>query len=550
MKEASKYILYTRKSTESEDKQIQSIEDQVKAMTDYARQHDLKIVETFKESHSAKSPNQRPEFTKMLAMLQNNEADGILCWQLNRLSRNPTESGVLQQALQDETLLCIQTHERIYRPDDNALIFSVEAGMSNQFVRDLRKNVRRGMHSKAEKGWFPGVPPIGYKNHYDELSGQKVIAPDPERYALVRQIWDMMLSGTYTVPQVTRQAEKWGLKSIVRKQSGGRALSLSGMHTVLKNPFYCGFIRYGGKTHPGKQEAMVTQDEFDRVQRLMQRTDAARPYVKQEVDPFPYRGLVHCGECGCLVTYTKKIRHYKNGNEQEFEYCYCTRRRKAYDCSQRSTVSPQKLTEQIREELEKYTIIPEFFELAVKYLNEYNDQEIEKQEAVYDAQAKAIKDVEKAIRGLQRMLYTGRCDDAYFDTENAKMEQELVVLRKKFNEQQENNKDWRKRAHQFFNFARYAKEDFESDSDEKKRLVLADLGQNLRLMNGRLVFEPIIYLVPIVEARKKMEAELAHVGTLPEQRKKAALDDLSSHWYTRTDSNRRPLGSKPSTLSS
>jgi site-specific DNA recombinase len=102
-----KYILYARKSTESEDKQVQSIDDQLQLMTEHAEKHGMKIVKKLKESRSAKAPNRRPEFARMLEMIDNGEATGILCWQLNRLSRNPTESGLLQQLLQDEKLLNI-----------------------------------------------------------------------------------------------------------------------------------------------------------------------------------------------------------------------------------------------------------------------------------------------------------------------------------------------------------------------------------------------------------------------------------------------------------
>ena len=87
-----KYFLYARKSSESEDRQVQSIDDQIKRLKELANNSKLKIVKIFEESKSAKKPDNRPIFEEMINRIENNEADGILCWQINRLSRNPIDS--------------------------------------------------------------------------------------------------------------------------------------------------------------------------------------------------------------------------------------------------------------------------------------------------------------------------------------------------------------------------------------------------------------------------------------------------------------------------
>jgi len=71
-----KYFLYARKSTESEDKQIQSIDDQIKHLAETANNFNLEIVEIFRESKSAKKPNNRPLFAEMIERIQAGEATG------------------------------------------------------------------------------------------------------------------------------------------------------------------------------------------------------------------------------------------------------------------------------------------------------------------------------------------------------------------------------------------------------------------------------------------------------------------------------------------
>jgi site-specific DNA recombinase len=121
MKSTIKYALYARKSTESEDRQVQSIDAQLYELKKIAKKDDLNVVKVLKESKSAKMPYQRPEFAELIRLVNDGRIDGILCWQVNRLSRNPAESGMLQQLLQDEKIKQIRTYDRIYESGDNAV---------------------------------------------------------------------------------------------------------------------------------------------------------------------------------------------------------------------------------------------------------------------------------------------------------------------------------------------------------------------------------------------------------------------------------------------
>jgi len=61
-----KYCLYARKSTESEEQQVLSIDSQIKEMLQLAERENLDIVEIKKESHSAKETGQRPVFNEIV----------------------------------------------------------------------------------------------------------------------------------------------------------------------------------------------------------------------------------------------------------------------------------------------------------------------------------------------------------------------------------------------------------------------------------------------------------------------------------------------------
>ena len=103
-----KFFLYARKSSESEERQVQSIDDQLKIMRKKADYMWIKIVEEFTESMSAKAP-WRYRFNEMIERLKVWEAEWVISWKLDRLTRNPIDTGTIQYMLQRRELDVIIT---------------------------------------------------------------------------------------------------------------------------------------------------------------------------------------------------------------------------------------------------------------------------------------------------------------------------------------------------------------------------------------------------------------------------------------------------------
>src|SRR3972149_4528203 len=160
----SRYFLYARKSTDVEDKQILSIEAQLVELRALARKNELEIAEEFVEKKSAKIPG-RAIFNDMMSRIGRGEAQGIICWKIDRLARNPVDGGQIQWLLQQGVIKHIQTHDRSHYPNDNVLMMSVELGMANEYIRQLSANTARGLRQKGRQGDFPGRAPFGYINH-------------------------------------------------------------------------------------------------------------------------------------------------------------------------------------------------------------------------------------------------------------------------------------------------------------------------------------------------------------------------------------------------
>ena len=87
-----KYFIYTRKSTDTEDRQVRSLADQLSELRELAKKEQIEVVDTFIEKQTAKVPG-RPVFAEMIDRIEKGGASGILAWHPDRLARNSVDGG-------------------------------------------------------------------------------------------------------------------------------------------------------------------------------------------------------------------------------------------------------------------------------------------------------------------------------------------------------------------------------------------------------------------------------------------------------------------------
>ncbi|MCD6318713.1 recombinase family protein [Candidatus Aerophobetes bacterium] len=474
----SRYFIYCRKSSESEDRQVLSIESQISELKKLAEKLNLEVVDILSESQSAKAPG-RPVFNEMIKKINKGKADGIICWKLDRLARNPIDGGEIIWMLQRGVIKHIQTYGRSYHPEDNVLLMSIEFGMANQFILDLSQNVKRGLRTKAEKGWYPAPAPVGYLNSPQEKSGERKIIKDSQRFDLVRKMFDLMLTGNYTPPNILKIAnEKWGFK-----MRNGKPMPRSTIYRIFSEPFYCGRFEYpkgSGNWYKGAHERMITEEEYDKIQVLLGRKGRPRP----KTHFFPFRGLIRCGECGAMITAEEKIKRQKNGNVHRYVYYHCTKR-KHPECSQKC-IEEKELEKQITELLDKIEIPPEFYQWAIKQLKEDSKKEIEDRNKILENQKRAYKNCVKKIDRLIEMRMNDEVSEEEFRKKKKELLEEKVKLQELLNDSDNRVTKWIDKAETVFNFARDAKKKFEKGSLEEKRQILSALGSNLFLKDKKL----------------------------------------------------------------
>lgn len=159
------YFIYARKSTDSEDRQVLSIDAQLNELREFAERQGLKIVREFIESKSAKTPG-REIFNQMLVALENGEADGIISWQPDRLSRNSIDGGKVIYLIDQNIIQDLKFPTYLFDKSPHGKFnLSLAFGFSKLYVDNLSQNVKRGIREKLRRGEFPGPAPLGYINN-------------------------------------------------------------------------------------------------------------------------------------------------------------------------------------------------------------------------------------------------------------------------------------------------------------------------------------------------------------------------------------------------
>ena len=376
------YVIYARKSTESDDRQVLSIDSQIHELRQLALRHDVAVSEVLTESRSAKAPG-RPVFGELVRRIRRGQIDGVLCWKMDRLARNPYDSGLILQAQADGKLERIITSDGIKTANGNdRLMGTFELAIATKFIDDLRANVKRGNRARFEKGWPNHLPPMGYLN--DKVT--KTIIKDEERFALVRQMWDALLAGSRPRAIARTASEEWGLLTVRRGKLGGNPISYSSVYKLLTNAYYAGYIRLkDGRQYVGAHQPMITLEEFDRAQKIL----GIRAYAGPVRHDNPYAGMIRCANCGCSI-----VAEFHDKAGRTYTYHRCGRVKPGVVCHEKP-ISQATLEEQLAAFF-RHLVIPE---PILAFLRRKLDA-VDTAEAGMVARVNAQR--ERALTGLER----------------------------------------------------------------------------------------------------------------------------------------------------
>lgn len=334
-----KYCLYARKSTESEERQILSIDSQIKEMLQLAERENLEIVCMKRESHSAKETGKRPIFNEIVTEIGMGKYNGILTWAPDRISRNAGDLGRIVDLMDAGILQEIRTYGQSFRNNPNEKFLLMILGSQAKLENDNRGiNVKRGLRSRVEMGLWPGIAPVGYLNQ--KLIDKKCqIIIDPERAHVVKKMFEKMAYDKWS----GRKIHNWLKFELNFKTIGNHNMSPSNVFRTLQNHIYYGSFEYpkkSGNWYQGKHEPIITKELFDKVQEQMKRDNIVR-----QSHEFIFTKLMVCGHCDSGITAEEKYKQLKDGTVAKYIYYGCGRSKDRTCKSQ--YLREEELTEQL-----------------------------------------------------------------------------------------------------------------------------------------------------------------------------------------------------------
>ena len=295
----------------------------------------------FKEVVSGETISDRPEFQKILKMIESPKIKAILTVEVQRLSRGDLEdAGRLIKLLRYTNTLVItptKTYDLINEYDRD--IFERELKRGNEFLEYQKKIMNRGRLLSVSQGNYIGnVAPYGYDKIAIQEGKKKfhTLTINEEQAEVVRMIFDMYVNKDMGCNNICKHLDSIGITP-----PRGTHWSPPAMKDMLSNIHYIGKVKWNWRktvtivedseiiqTRPkakegeyliydGKHPAIISDELFEAAQAKRGRNHRAKPDTKVRN---PLASLVYC-KCGRAMS----LRYYKrpDGTERNSPRLIC-----------------------------------------------------------------------------------------------------------------------------------------------------------------------------------------------------------------------------------
>jgi DNA invertase Pin-like site-specific DNA recombinase len=294
-----------------------TLSEQSRAFFEFCKREGMDVAATFPDA--ADSPDQ-PNFQDLLAYLKR-QRDGnkvvVVVAGIDRLGRDPIQAA--------------RNYFQIDKLGSRVVLLSGEAVPEQSLVElwarrprsDGGLKVREAMRKKAVRGEALGRPPYGYR-----VGSKGRLEPVPEERDVVRHIFRLYTRDGLGIRLIAKRLNEEGYLT----RRGGN-WSMVTIRDILLNRAYLGtYTRFGVRV-PGSHEAIISAEEYRRVQDRMasRRTGGGERHLRQ----FLLSGLAICQYCGNKmigVSRRQTWQRRKDGTQGEAEYRY-------YQCLSRTNQS-------------------------------------------------------------------------------------------------------------------------------------------------------------------------------------------------------------------
>ena len=408
--------IYSRKSVFTG--KGESIENQIELCKNYCNSYisddTLNFIIYEDEGFSGKNTN-RPEFQRMINDIKHKKINTLICYRLDRISRNVADFSSTLELLQKYNVNFISIKERFdtSTPLGRAMIYI--ASVFAQLEREtIAERVRDNMIQLAKSGrWLGGNIPYGFNIDKKKYLGSdlkektlSILTPNEEELKVVKFIFSHYMK-THSIREVTKQLN---LNSVIGKNGG--KMYITNIRRLLRSPLYVisdkasheylinrgmnvfgeangnGYITYNKnrQSSAGTNEeewivavsnhkGIISSDEWLKVQAQLNRNREKVPRVGTGNNHALFTGLLKCKKCGSnmVIKFSGK-----NKDNTPYEYYVCAgRQNKFVDKCTTGNIRVDLLDSKILAELKGYnkkillkTLKESIDDLSINFENE------------------------------------------------------------------------------------------------------------------------------------------------------------------------------------
>jgi DNA invertase Pin-like site-specific DNA recombinase len=249
--------IYTRVSTEDQAKEGFSLDAQLDKLRSYCKARDWTISREYvDDGYSGRYIKRRPAYKKMMCEIDS--WDVLLVIKMDRIHRNSKNFMLMMEELKKQGKEFVSMTESLDTSTAmGRFVMDIIQRIAQLESEQIGERVYIGMEQKAKtNGGVLGFNiPYGYDYNDGTLSINTREAP------VVRDIFTWYLSGK-SMGEISKMLN---MVKIPTKKGGIWAKKT--ISTILKNPLYCGYLRWEHYVNKSSHEPIISIQDFDTVQK-------------------------------------------------------------------------------------------------------------------------------------------------------------------------------------------------------------------------------------------------------------------------------------------
>jgi site-specific DNA recombinase len=464
-----KAVIIARVSTEEQKEAGLSLPAQVMRLENYCQNRGFSIIRSFSFDESAYKDD-RSEFDQIFNfILEQKEKIVVCCDKVDRLSRNMFDKRVsylYDKALRDEIELHFTSDGQIINSKISAaekFHFSISLGLAKYYSDAISDNVKRAIEQKWHNGEVTSKAPYGYRNI--RIDGKATIIVEQYEQCIVQKVFELYATGAFSMDLLCKKINR----EYDLNWSTGK------LDFVLKNKFYYGIMTHKNKEYPHKYPTTISSTLFEQVQQV--KASFNKKPVKYAGQPYIYRGLIRCADCGLAITPEKHKGHV---------YYHCTQYNGKHGGQ---WLREEEITRQLGLIFKSIQVPKDILDQIITTLNEVHQNKIDFHNKHFDRLTKEHKETTKMLDNLYLDKLKMRITESDYDRFYSGLRDQLAELNNQLSKLQEAEDNYYITAKYVLDLTTRAHDLFQSSEVEEKRQLIKLLLSNLRLSGKNLVFD-------------------------------------------------------------